>query len=207
LVPHTVRPRIALIVASTRSTRFADKLLPWLADRLGSDAAFDLELIDLRDHRLPFYDLPTPPRMAHRHYGSEVEARLGALLDSADGYVVLTNEFNHGPSAELKNALDHYYVELRHKPIAFVGYGNVGAARAVEQLRLVVAELDMVSVRDSVHVLGPHFMTIRAGGDEADQTFTALDTRLQLLVENLLWWTSATRAARFADERASGHAA
>jgi len=111
-------------------------------------------VVDLRDLTLPNYDLPTPPAMAFRQYGSDVEQGLGERLDAADGFIVITNEFNHGYSAALKNVLDHYFIELSHKPIAFLGYGNVGGARAIEQLRQVVIELDMVPIKYSVNIPG-----------------------------------------------------
>jgi len=187
-------PRIALIVASSRSARFADLVAPWVQQELEVHARVDV--IDVRDVTLPFYDLPVPPAMAHRQYTSEPERALGERLDAADGYVVITNEFNHGYSAALKNVLDHYFAELGHKPVAFVGYGNVGGSRAIEQLRQVVAELDMVSVRESVHILGPQFPAVRNGGHDAEAVFTQLEPKMATMTHNLLWWTHALAAAR-----------
>jgi NAD(P)H-dependent FMN reductase len=156
----------------------------------------ELDVIDLRQIALPYYDLPAPPALAHRAYTTDVERELGQRLDAADGYVILTNEFNHGYSAALKNALDHFFAEFEHKPVAFVGYGNVGGARAVEQLRQVVAELSMVSVRESVHILGPQFPAVRAGGDAAAEVFTSLEPRLKAMTDHLLWWARALSVAR-----------
>lgn len=182
--------RIALIVASTRTLRFADFIAPWVQQHV-VDAGFDLDLIDVREVTLPYYDLPAAPAMAKRQYTSDAERVLGERLDAADGYVIVTNEFNHGYSAALKNILDHYFAEFEHKPVAFVGYGNVGGSRAIEQLRQVVAELNMVSVRESVHVLGIQFPAIREGGEAAAASFAQLEPKLLAMTDNLMWWARA----------------
>jgi NAD(P)H-dependent FMN reductase len=189
--------KIALIVASTRTTRFADAPLAWLHSRFTDRGDLEVTVIDLRDHPLPWYDLPVPPSMAARQYNTAAERELGELLDAADGYIILANEYNHGYTASLKNTLDHYMAEFEHKPVAFVGYGNVGGARAIEQLREVAVELDMVPVKHAVHILGPAIMAIR-GGEDAVETLAQYDVRLEPLLGNLGWWVDATAAARAA---------
>jgi NAD(P)H-dependent FMN reductase len=196
--PNAEKPAVALIIASTRTSRFADLVTPWVQKRLVERGDLTLSVIDVRDVALPYYDLPLAPAMARRQYTSEAEQALGERLDAADGYVIVTNEFNHGYSAALKNVLDHYFAEFEHKPVAFVGYGNVGGSRAIEQLRQVVAELNMVSVRESVHVVGFQFPAIREGGSAADAVFAQLDPRLAAMGDNLVWWTRALIRARHA---------
>ncbi len=191
--------RLALIVASTRTTRFADHPLAWIQPKLHE---FDVDVIDLREINLPYYDLPKAPAMAHREYSSDTERELGERLDAADGILVITNEFNHGYSAALKNVLDHYFIELSHKPIGFVGYGNVGGSRAIEQLRQVAIELDMVPIKFSVNIMGPQFMAIREG-IPAEKAFAPLEVPLGRMLESLRWWVDATTAARAAV--GSGH--
>jgi NAD(P)H-dependent FMN reductase len=154
-------------------------------------------VIDLREHPLPFYDLPVLPGVAPRQYTLEPERALGELFDSLDGYIVITNEYNHGYSAALKNTVDHFSFEFHRKPVAFIGYGNVGGARAIEQLRQVVAELEMASVRHAVHILGSSIMAIRQGAD-ASTELAAYDPRLTQVVDDLLWLTNALSAARAA---------
>ncbi len=191
-------PSIAIIVASTRPTRFADIPLAWVLERaaLRSDLSFDV--IDLRDHQLPYFDRPASPSMAPRAYANDEERELGERLDAADGILVITNEYNHGFTAALKNTIDHYFVEFNHKVAAFVGYGNVGASRAIEQLRLVVAELEMVSARHTVHLLGQHIMPVRSG-TPVDEAFASLEPRLELLFDDLAWWGRVLHDARTAD--------
>jgi NAD(P)H-dependent FMN reductase len=190
---------IDVIIASTRTKRFADYPLAWLLAQTASRSDLRFEVVDLREHPLPFYDLAAPPAMAQRQYSSEAQRALGEKLDAADGFLVITNEYNHGYSAALKNTLDHYFIEWSRKPIAFLGYGNVGGARAIEQLRQVVDELDMVSVRPTVNVLGKYLMDVRAGGDTAE-VFAPLEPRLDAMLVDLLWWASALKTARAADD-------
>jgi NAD(P)H-dependent FMN reductase len=190
---------IAVIVASTRTARFADFPLAWVTERLGERPEFALDVIDLREHPLPFYDLQAPPAAAPRNYGTAEERALGERFDRADGFLVITNEYNHGYTAALKNTLDHYFIEFVRKPIGFVGYGNVGGSRAVEQLRLVAAELHMASVRHSVHIMGPQMGQVRADDASRAAVFATLEPRLDLLADDLAWWGAALRTARDAD--------
>jgi NAD(P)H-dependent FMN reductase len=189
--------RICVIVASTRTVRFADYPLNWLLQNAGSRA--QLDVLDLREVALPFFDSASPPAMAPRVYGTEAERAIGAQLDAADGFIVLANEYNHGYTAALKNLLDHFFVEFRHKPVAFIGYGNVGGSRAIEQLRLVAGELDMVSVREAVHILGAHMGAIRARPELAPDVLSELHPKLDAMIGALLWWARALAAARSAD--------
>jgi NAD(P)H-dependent FMN reductase len=191
-----VRPRILVVVGSTRTERFADHPLAWVTSRLTERPELDMDVLDIRDLDLPLYDHKRPPAVARREYRTEAERLIGGRLDAADGFLVITNEYNHGYSAGLKNLLDHFFAEFEHKPVAFLGYGNVGASRAIEQLRQVVAELNMVSVRETVHILGYQFPAVRAGGDAASEVFALLDPRLTAMVDHLLWWADALSAAR-----------
>jgi NAD(P)H-dependent FMN reductase len=192
-------PRIAIIVASTRTVRFADHPLAWLTTQLAKRRDIEYFVIDVRDHQLPYYDLPVPPAMAPRKYTSDAERELGEKIDSADGYLIITNEFNHGYSAALKNVLDHYSVEFRRKVVAFMGYGNVGGSRAIEQLRQVAVELDMASVKPTVHVFGTQMAAVRQGGEGEAAIFAAIEPRLELMLDDLAWWATALREARAKD--------
>jgi NAD(P)H-dependent FMN reductase len=192
-------PHIAIIIASTRPNRFADFVVSWLLTQTASRRDFTFEVIDLRDHPLPFYELPGSPAMAPRAYSSDAERALGEKLDAAGGFLIVTNEYNHGYSAVLKNTLDYYFTEWNRKPISFVGYGNVGGARAIEQLRQVADELDMASVRPTVNILGKYFMDIRGGAD-VTETLRPLEVRLEALLSDLHWWTVALSTARAKDK-------
>ena len=195
-------PHIAIIVASTRVNRFADVALNWVIAQTAARADFTFEVLDLRDYQLPYFDLATPPAIAPRDYFSDLHRELGEKLDAADGFLVLTNEYNHGYGAVLKTVLDSYFVEWNRKPISFLGYGNAGGARAIEQLRQVVDELDMASVRPTVNILGPLLMGIRGGGDPTE-VLAPLEPRLVALLDDLHWWAIALKNARDADKEAT----
>jgi NAD(P)H-dependent FMN reductase len=190
------RPRIQAIMGTDREGRFSEKAAAWIADRLAERTDIELELLDLREFPMPFYDQAVPPAYGRREYPPEV-ARWAATVEQADGYIAITAEYNHGYPAVLKNAFDHAFPEFNRKPIAFVGYGNVGGARAIEQLRLVTVELEMAPLRHAVHILPDVMRPIREAGDAFDvELFAPLDGRLETLVADLRWWADALRRAR-----------
>lgn len=189
-------PHIQVILASVRRGRFGEKPAAWLMDRLSTRSDLSAELIDLRDHPLPIFDQPAPPARTLREYPDEEIARWGRTIDRADGYMVITPEYNHGYPASLKNALDYVFPELNRKPIAFVGYGNVGGARAIEQLRLVAVEFEMAPLRHAIHIL-PDLMRPAMSADPFTlELFASLDERLDHAAADLVWWANALAGAR-----------
>lgn len=123
------------------------------------------------------------------------QRRWAAKIGAADGYILVSPEYNHGPSAVLKNALDYLYAEWNRKPVAFVSFGNTGGARAVEHLRCIAIELRMAPLREAVHIFN-------AGDKLTDGCFTG-DSReekqLAQLFDSLEWWGCALSTARAAD--------
>ena len=189
---------LEVITGTTREGRFSELVAAWVMDRLTGHDAFDVELVDLRDHPLPFFDGDAPARTG-RDYPDEAVTRFSAVIDRADGYVLLTAEYNHGYPAVLKNAMDSTFVEWRRKPVAFVGWGNTGGARAIEQLRAVAVEFEMAPLRHAVHVLPDVLIAVRRAADPTDMSlFAPLETRLDLLAEDLAWWMRALASARAA---------
>lgn len=187
------QPRIGIIIGSTREGRFGDKPAAWIHDIARQRGDLQFQLIDLRDHPLPFFDEALPLTWGPaKHPAAQAWATLIAGLD---GYIVVTPEYNHGPSAVLKNALDYAYAEFNRKPIAFVGYGGVGAARAVEQLRLNAVELQMAPVRNAVHIGMVEFVGILQQGKHFDD-YPHLATAANGMLDDLAWWTGALKHAR-----------
>lgn len=189
-------PKVLLIIGSTRPNRFADKPVAWLLDRLKDRDDFELKILDLRDHPLPMYESAVSPARSGRDYPTEALARLGAAIDWADGFIIVSSEYNHGYPAVLKNALDSVFVEFNRKPVAFVSYGSVGGGRAVEQLRLVAVELEMAPLRHAVHILPDLMRPAMTTDSFSPEMFESLDSRLEMLVTDLLWWTNALTSAR-----------
>ncbi len=143
--------RIHAILGSTRQGRVGDRVARWFLDTTAGHTGVTVELIDLRDWPLPFLDTPVPPMTGS--YPDPRTRRWADKIAEADGYVLVTPEYNHGYPGVLKNALDHVFTEWGHKPVGFVGYGGpAGGVRAVEQLRQVVIELQMVPTRHQVSI-------------------------------------------------------
>ena len=140
--------RVAIIIGSTRPNRKSAKVGLWVFEQARERNDFDVELVDLADQGLPIFDEGNPPGAGK--YEREHTKRWAALIDSFDGYIFVTPEYNHGIPGVLKNALDFIYAEWNNKAAGFVAYGNTGGARSVEQLRLVMAELSVATVRSAV---------------------------------------------------------
>ena len=188
------KPKIAVIISSIRPTRFGDKPAQWIADHTAARGDVDVELVDLKDYPLPLFDaaasdmwMPTP---------NETAAKWQAKLNEFDGFIIVTAEYNRSITGALKNAIDWAYKPFIKKAVAFVGYGSVGGARAVEHLRNIMVELQAVPVRHAVHIGGSDFIPIMMGQKSWDDTKGNFDMFVPELLDNLVWWTNATRNAR-----------
>jgi NAD(P)H-dependent FMN reductase len=187
---------IQIIIGTTRDGRFSEKVASWVVDRLGGRTDFDIESVDLRDHMLPFFDGVSPARF-RRDYPRDDVRRFGEAIDRADGYIMLTAEYNHGYPAVLKNAMDWTFVEWHRKPISFIGWGGVGGARAIQQLRQVAVEFEMAPLRHAVHILPNIMMAAREPDAPAPSVlFASLDQRLDVLADDLSWWAATLAAGR-----------
>jgi NAD(P)H-dependent FMN reductase len=194
----TVKPRIALIVGSTRPTRFADKPAQWMLKQAQARDDFEVELVDLRDHPLPFFD-----EMASNMWmpSKNPEAlRWQQTVGRFDGYIFVVAEYNRSITGVLKNALDQAYNEWNRKPFTAIGYGGTGAARAIEHLRLIGIELQMVSTHAAVHIGGSDFMSIfpRGGNKPIEDIEAGLLPSAKTALDELVWWARATMAAKAA---------
>ncbi|VFA94191.1 NADPH-dependent FMN reductase [Nocardia farcinica] len=177
--------RLEVIVASVRPERFAPVVADWFLRTVRARPEFDTGVIDLLDTPLPV-DLTE---------NSEVAA-FRARLAAADAFVAVTSEYNHGYPASLKTAFDSAKHEWRAKPIGFVSYGGLsGGLRAVEQLRQVVAEIHMVSVRETVSF---HQAKRRFDADGQTGDGAAVDAAGRMIGQ-LAWWARVLRDARRAD--------
>lgn len=186
-------PKIAIIISSTRQTRFGEKPARWVYDVASKRTDMEVELIDLRDYPMPFFDEVASNAWAPTQ--NEVGQRWQKKIAEFDGYIFITAEYNRGVTGVLKNALDYAYVEWNKKVAAYVGYGSVGGARAVEHLRLISVELQMHPTRTGVHIQGADFMAVsRQGKDLAE--LEHLQPNVAAMLDELVWWTNAVRAAR-----------
>ena len=182
--------RIQIILSSTREGRFGHRIANWFYGLAAKREDLLTELIDLRDWPLPFFDEPASPSTGH--YAPEAQGWATKVAEG-DGYVIVTPEYNFGYPAVLKNALDHIYHEWNNKPVAFVGYGGTaGGSRAVQQLRQVVVELQMAPIRAGI-VMPFARRLFDENGAIKDEFY---NTRAEALLDQLLWWARALKAAR-----------
>jgi NAD(P)H-dependent FMN reductase len=188
-------PKIGVIVSTTRAGRFADRPTEWLMNLVKTRTDATFEVVDLRDYPMPFFDEPRSPIVVAPK--NEVALRWAKKLAELDGFIFITAEYNHGISAVLKNALDYAYKEYNRKPATFVAYGSVGGARAVEQLRLILAELQVASLRHAVHIGYAEFVGMLTQGKTfADYPY--LDANAEKMLGDLVWWANTLRAGRAA---------
>jgi NAD(P)H-dependent FMN reductase len=190
--------KVLVVIGSTREGRFGDKPAHWIHGFLNDDERIEAELVDLKDWPLPFFDSPmSPMRVTDGNYGHDIVNRFGQKMATGDAFVMIAAEYNHGPTAVLKNAIDWLGHEWTKKPISFVGYGNAGGARAIEQLRQIAIELQMAPIKQAVHLPGPLYMAIRGEkGPVSAAHFEPVAAAAKAMRDELVWWGSALRAAK-----------
>lgn len=170
------RLRVAVVVASIRSSRFGPLIADWFLSQAEPRADLAIDVIDAADSVIE--DLPG----------------FAARIDAADAFVIVVPEYNHSFPGPLKIAIDSANREWHAKPVAFVSYGGIsGGLRAIEQLRLVFAELHTVTLRDTVsfHRTEQQF---DVAGQPRDPE--AVNAAAKTLLDQLTWWGRAMRAAR-----------
>ncbi len=186
--------KIAVILGSIRKVRRGERVAKWLMIQLSKIEGVEFELLDLRDYPLPFYDEDNSPDSLENGYSNEVATKWAAKIGSSEAFILITSEYNHGPTAVLKNALDYVYKEWNRKPVTFVSYATGAAAgiRAVEQLREITVELQMAPMRAAIHI--SHVLdTIDENGNLLKGH---LNERVIEVVKELLWWADALKTAR-----------
>lgn len=184
--------KLHIIIGSTREKRIGATVAAW-AHRRAQEKGLDTELVDLRDWPLPFYNEVAGPKDLKGNYSVDIAKQWAKKVGEADGFLIVTAEYNHGYPAVLKNALDYVYEEWNGKPVAFVGYGGIAAgARSVEQLRTVAIELQMVPLRSAVHI---PFVSraFDAQGNAADERMNA---NLDATIADLDAWATKLKSLR-----------
>jgi NAD(P)H-dependent FMN reductase len=198
--------KVGMIVGSTRPNRFAETVAPWLVEGASARRDMRLTVLDLRDFPLPYLNEPAPPSYTGGIYSQPEAEAWRKRIGEFDAFVATVAEYNHGPTAVLKNAFDSAYLEWERKPIAFVGYGGVGAARAIETLRGVVIELQMAPIRQEVNIgREPYLGIVRDARSLNDYDY--LVQSRGALFDHLVWWGEALKAARQRTAAESGVAA
>lgn len=188
---------VKVIIGSTRQGRFSEKPAAWIYDQLCTYEEINPEILDLRDYPLPFFDEPVSPSHMKEPYKNEIAEKWRSKIAEGDAFIIVTPEYNHGYPAVLKNALDYLSAEWHRKPVAFISYGTVGGARSVEQLRQVVIDLRMAPLVSAVHMMGDAFSMIKTAPAPVDpELFASFSERGTKLIDEILWWGKALKAAR-----------
>jgi len=187
------KPRIGIIISTTREGRFGDRVAQWVAEQAADRSDIETEIVDLRDYPLPFFEAVASP--AYVPIETPEARKWAGKIAELDGYVFITAEYNHAISGVLKNAVDYLFAEPNRKPAAFVGYGAVGGARAVEQLRMIAIELDIVPLKKAVHInMEPLIGLLREGKAFADYPYLA--PTVVTMLDELAWYARALKAGR-----------
>lgn len=187
--------RIKIILGSTRPSRFSEHAGRWIFEEAKKIAGIEAELLDLRDYEMPFFNEAISPSYKQKDYENEAVRRWTEKVNEADGFVIVTPEYNRGYPAVLKNALDYAYKEWNKKPVGFVAYGSVGGARAAEQLRTVAVELQMAPIRNAVHIPA-HWTLLDDKGILKAGALDSYQGSAEGLLTQLFWWAKALKAAR-----------
>lgn len=192
----SAKPKIAMIIGSTRPTRFADKPAAWMLKQAAARGDMDVDVLDLRNFDLPFFDEVASNKWMPSKNAEAV--RWQNAVGQYDGYIFVVAEYNHSITAALKNALDQAYNEWNRKPFTAIGYGGVGAARAIEHLRLIGIELELVSTHAAVHIGGSDFFAVYPafGNKPIEEIEAGLLPNAKTALDELVWWAKATKAAK-----------
>lgn len=195
--------KIKVIVGSTRQNRFSEKPAHWIFEEAKKLKGVEVELLDLRDYPMPFFDSAMSPSMAQGKYENKIVKKWAEKINDGDAFVIVTPEYNHGYPAVLKNAIDVIYPEWNRKPVGFVSYGGVSGARVIEQLRQVAIELQMAPIRNSLHIPVNIFFVAMMGKGSSDSKEMFEPIRkdpmgdsLERFFNELLWWANALKVAR-----------
>jgi NAD(P)H-dependent FMN reductase len=190
------KPRIGIIIGSVRPNRFATKPTEWFARIAAQRTDLAFETVDLIDYPMPLFAEVSSPLYVPST--NEVAQRWQKKIAGLDGFVFVAAEYSRGPTASLKNALDYAYTEWNRKPAAFVAYGGVGGARAVEQLRLNAIELQMAPLRNAVHIVWADMAQVMQGQKTLEE-MPHLNQAADVMLDELTWWSKVLTEARASD--------
>lgn len=172
---------LLVIIASVRPTRVGGAVGDWVLEHARARADLAVEVADLRELALPIMNEPNHPRL--RDYQYEHTKRWSEMVAAADGFIIVTPEYNHSVSGALKNALDYLYHEWHGKPVGIVSYGGIsGGTRAVVALQVVLANFAMHGVTSNVEIA---WVAQRIGEDERFASDERLDRVLETQLDEL----------------------
>ncbi len=185
---------IKIILGSIREGRKSESIGKWVLDEARKISNADFEIIDPKEYPLPLFSDAIPPAYTEKPYKDDVREKLSNKIDEADGFIFITPEYNHGYTSVMKNLLDSFYKEWTIKPGTFVSYGGAaGGSRAVEQLRQVLVELQMVPIREAIHIVG-----VFNAFDDRGLVKEEIKSKHKLddVINKIVWWSEVLKEAR-----------
>jgi NAD(P)H-dependent FMN reductase len=183
--------RLAIVTGSTRQGRFGPQLSQWFEQIATDHGLFEVDVVDLADFGFPNVSGEGHPKQGV--YSDQV-APFAARMAAADAFVFVTPEYNHGYPASLKAALDAIYLEWNNKPASFLAYGGAyGGVRAVEQLRQVMAELQIADIQQTLAIPKAAWGFFNEDGSVKDES---TNVAAKSMLEQLAWWAAALKAGR-----------
>jgi NAD(P)H-dependent FMN reductase len=175
----------------------SERVGKWVLAQAASTPDFEAELVDLADFELPLFNEPVSPRYNPHRQPEPVVASWLSRLAAADGYIIVTPEYNHSVPGVLKNALDFVASELAKKPVAIVTYGySAAGARAAEHLKGILNELKAAVVPEAVAIQGLPDELLTADGAPISPGPNRLTTSLRITLTELAWWAKTLSAGR-----------
>ncbi|HET7629856.1 MAG TPA: NAD(P)H-dependent oxidoreductase [Candidatus Saccharimonadales bacterium] len=191
--------KVQVIVGSTRPGRVSDRIAKWVVNHANQLDGVDAELVDLKDYDLPMLDEPISPQYNPERQPNDEAKRWLDKLGEADGYVLVTPEYNRSYPAVLKNALDYVDFQLKRKPVALVAHGSTGGAQAVAHLRGVIPGLQSFTVPSATFLVGRAGLMFDEDGN-LDKSVQGPQVALENTLDELTWYAEALASARVSQE-------
>ena len=190
---------IQVISGSNRQGRGTPQVAQWVfktARQVAPETTF--ELVDLAEFDIPFMTEAYPPQNNPDRTLEGGAKQWVETIGKADGYIIVTPEYNHSVPAYLKNALDTLDFQLKQKPVAVVSHGAVAGARANEHLRLIInSNLGAVPIPDKVTLNAmPALDPVFDENGDLLEAYRGAQAPLESLVTSIVWYTAALKAAR-----------
>jgi NAD(P)H-dependent FMN reductase len=185
---------IKIIIGSTRQGRVSDRVAKWVAQEASKLQDARVEIIDLKNYELPFWDEPISPQYNPDRKPHDIAVQLLAKLSEGDAYIIVTPEYNRSISGVLKNALDYVDFQFKQKPIAIVAHGSTGGAQAANSLRSILPGLQAVTTPTIVYFIGQAGSVIDEDGNLSNDLKNnpfGPQASLTKLLEELKWYSIA----------------
>ncbi len=191
--------KVQIIIGSTRPGRQTDKLAKWVAKEATKNTDLEIELLDLQDYKLPLFDEATSPQYNPNRGPNPVAKKWLEKLVEADGFILITPEYNRSTSGVLKNALDYIDFQFQRKPVLLVAHGSSGGGQAVGHLRGIVPGLLAVTVPNAVYFKDRVADSVNEAGELAEELQAnpqGPENALKSALNELAWYVAALAAAR-----------